>query len=147
MRARATIDFEAALEAACGDLMFLVKFSHMIEMNSKTLIIMADMQDEVVDLYFSFLSSSLIILKNELRDCSCEAAEARLEDLYCSSFVLGFNTIASKALTLRTMVHLKPGNTIAAQSEFFFLKCEAQLVWTEWYYRRSLINLKFDVIS
>ena len=67
-------------------------------------------------------------------------ADTMLEDLYCSSHVLGFKSISRKVVDMRDLIKDHPRNRTAAQSEFFFLRCEAQIAWTEWHCNRSLID-------
>ena len=98
------------------------------------------LQDEVVELFFSYLDSNLKLLKDTLYDKSNDNAETLLEDLYCASSVLGFNLIANRAKDLRGLVTSNSSQKIRAQSEFFFLKCEAQMAWTEWYCHRSTVE-------
>ena len=63
-----------------------------------------------------------------------------LEDLYCSSYVLGFKSITGKVLDLKALIKDNPRNRTGALSEFFFLKCEVQVAWAEWYNHRSLVD-------
>ena len=95
------------------------------------------LQDEVVELFFAYVDSNLKLLKDALHDKTGDDAETLLEDLYCASSVLGFNSIASRAMDLRGLVQGNSRQKISAHSEFFFLKCEAQMARTEWYCKRS----------
>ena len=106
--------------------------------NLNTELIVALLQDEVVELFFSFLESNLRSLNDVLHDKSSDDAETLLEDLYCASSVLGFNSIANRAMDLRGLVKGQSRRKFSAHTEFFFLKCEAQLARTEWNcHRRS----------
>ena len=97
-------------------------------------------QDEVVEIFFPYLDSRLKMLNDKMHEIASDEAETMLEDLYCASFVLGFKSMASKILELRALIHKNPKNRRAAQSDFFFLKCEAHIAWTEWYCHRTLID-------
>ena len=98
-------------------------------------------QDEVVEIFFPYLDSRLKMLNDKMHEIASDEAETVLEDLYCASFVLGFKSMASKILELRAVIRTNPKNRRAAQSDFFFLKCEAQIAWTEWYCQRSLVQV------
>ena len=97
-------------------------------------------QDEVVESFFPYLDSRLKMLNDKTHEIESDEAETMLEDLYCASTVLGFKSMASKILELRALIHKNPKNRRAAQSDFFFLKCEAHIAWTEWYCHRTLID-------
>ena len=134
-----------ALESASGDVSFLVRC---VLKTANCCFILLDsskqlkfvLQDEVVELFFSYLDSSLKTLNDKIRKILTDETDTILEDLYCSSSTLGFFSIAGKVVRLRALIKDHPRNRITAQSEFFFLKCEAQIAWTEWYCHRSLIE-------
>ena len=102
------------------------------------------LQDDVIEVFFSYIETSLKTLNDKIRGKPVEEIDTVLEDLYCASYVLGFFSIAGKIVGLRELMNHHPKNRIAAQSEFFFLKCETQIAWTEWYCYRSLIEHKRD---
>ena len=101
------------------------------------------LQDEVVEEFFAYFHASLKTLNDKIRENLNDEVDTILEDLYCSSYVLGFFSIAGKVMDLRELIRDKPNRSrTSAQSEFFFLKCEAQIAWTEWYCHRSMVEHK-----
>ena len=94
----------------------------------------------MVESFFSYLDSQLKMLKDKIRGMSSDKVETVLEDLYCASYVLGFKALARNVKDLREAIESNQRNRRAAHSDVFFLKCEAQIAWTEWYCHRSLID-------
>ena len=80
------------------------------------------------------------MLKDKIRGMSSDEVQTVLEDLYCASYVLGFKSLASKIKEMQEATQKNPRNRKAANSDVFFLKCEAQIAWTEWYSHRSLVD-------
>ena len=141
-----TLDYHYALESACGDLQFLVSECILLRISLKSnhhldfFSACCFWQDEVVDTFFAYFDSQLKMLKGKIRGMSSDEVETVLEDLYCASYVLGFRSLASKVKEMQEAIDKNPKNRSTVHSDVFFLKCEAQIAWTEWYTHRSLID-------
>jgi hypothetical protein len=82
--------------------------------------------------FFSRVANDLKDIKESINQRRTFDAEISLERVATSSRQLGFTSLERGAEELSLVVQNHPKNTMTTQSLLFFLRCELQLIQTEW---------------
>jgi hypothetical protein len=82
--------------------------------------------------YFSRAANDLNDVKESINQKLTNDANASLQRVTTSSRQLGFTSLVRGAEELSSVIQLQPNNSMTTQSLLFFLRCELQMIQTEW---------------
>jgi hypothetical protein len=90
------------------------------------------LQIDIMGEYFSRAANDLNDVKESINQKLKTDANASLQRVTTSSRQLGFTSLVRGAEELSSVIQLQPNNSMTTQSLLFFLRCELQMIQTEW---------------